>query len=398
MGALRASTRILAFVKIAILARLLSPAQFGVFGIASLALVFIEMLTETGVNVFLIQEDKKIKEYVSTTWIVSILRGVIISAVLLAGAQLISSFFGSPESKRLLILISFVPFLRGFINPAEVKFQKNLEFNKEFFFRLSIFSLDAAVTIILTLITRSAESLVWGLTAGVILEVFLSFAFIKPRPGLLFDIGKVKRVIGRGKWVTLAGIFNYLFHNTDSIVLGKLMNAYSLGLYQMAYKIALVPVTEIADIFGRVSFPVLVRIANDRVRLKRAFVKVILGVSALSISYGLILWLFAKEITIVLLGPGWLAIVPILKILAVFAVVRAISGSSSALFLAIKKQEYVSAITFVSILGLGITIIPLVSRFGLVGAGISALIGSVLAIPIIIYYLSKTLSKCHAGN
>lgn len=393
MGALKASTRILAFVKIAILARLLSPAQFGVFGIASLALVFMEMLTETGVNVFLIQEDKKIKEYVSTTWVVSILRGVIISAVLLAGAQLISSFFGSPESKRLLILISFVPLLRGFINPAEVVFQKNLEFNKEFFFRLSIFSIDAAVAIILTLITRSAESLVWGLAAGVILEVVLSFAFIKPRPSLLFDIGKVKRVIGRGKWVTMAGIFNYLFHNADSIVLGKLMNTYSLGLYQMAYKIALVPVTDIADIFGRVSFPVLVRIANDRARLKRAFVKVILGVSALSIPYGLILLLFAKEITIILLGSGWLAIVPILKILAVFAVVRAISGSSSALFLAIRKQEYVSAITFVSILGLGITIFPLVSRFGIIGAGLSALIGSIIALPVISYYVYGIFQK-----
>jgi len=78
MGALRVVTRGFTYARTIILARLLVPAQFGVFGVASLALGFLEVITETGVNVFLIQEKAELKEYVDTAWLVSILRGILI--------------------------------------------------------------------------------------------------------------------------------------------------------------------------------------------------------------------------------------------------------------------------------------------------------------------------------
>jgi lipopolysaccharide exporter len=74
MASLRGSTRAIAYVKIAILARLLGPEEFGIFGIASLVLALLEILTETGINAYLIQEEGKIKKYLNTAWVVSIIR------------------------------------------------------------------------------------------------------------------------------------------------------------------------------------------------------------------------------------------------------------------------------------------------------------------------------------
>ena len=79
MGGLRLSTRVIAFAKIAILARILTPAQFGLFGIALLVLALLENLTETGINIFLIQEKAKLEKYNDTVWLVSIIRGTLIS-------------------------------------------------------------------------------------------------------------------------------------------------------------------------------------------------------------------------------------------------------------------------------------------------------------------------------
>lgn len=389
MTALRASTRVIAFAKIAILARLLLPEQFGVYGIAMLALALLEISTETGINVFFIQEEGEIEEYIDTAWIVSIVRGALISFIIILTAPIIASFFDSPDSLQILLFVGVVPFLRGFINPAIVKFQKELQFNKEFILRFSVFAFDAVVAIILAYLTRSAASLVWGLAAGVLLEILVSFLFIKPRPRFAFELAKIKKVVGRGKWVTAAGIFNYLFHQGDDVVVGKLLNTASLGLYQMAYKISTLPITEVADVFGRVTFPVYVKISTNRQRLKKAFLKTTLGISALVIPFGVLLFLFSKEVVLIILGEKWLEAVPVLKVLSVFGVVRAISGSSSALFLAIKKQEYVTILTFVSILGLAASIIPLVQKYGIVGAGISAIIGSLLALPVIIYLLIR---------
>lgn len=398
VGALRLITRIVSFARIAILARLLSPVQFGVFGIAMLVTALLEVFTETGVNVILVQEKKDIKEYIDSAWIVSIIRGIIISIVIFFSAAFVSGFFRSPDSIFLIQLISIVPLIRGFINPSSVKFQKDLEFHKEFWYRFVIFSFDAIVAIVFAYITKSAISLVFGLLAGVVVEVILSFLVVKPIPHLHFNKEYVSRIFHRGKWITLSSIFNYLYHNADNIVVGRILGTSSLGLYEMAYKISILPITEIADVVQKVVFPVFTKISEDRERLKKAFTKTLFFVSALSVPLGMLIFLFAKEIVLLLLGDQWISIIPVLRILSIFGVIRAISGSSSALFLSVSKQEYVTIATFVSISGLLVTIIPLVLRFGMLGAGIAALIGTLISFPIFIFYSFKILYENEASK
>src|SRR3972149_7871504 len=92
MGALRGVTRGLALVKTAILARVLLPAQFGIYGIATLVLGLLEMMTETGINIFLIQEKKKVDDYVDSAWAVSIIRGILIGGAIFLSIPLVTKF------------------------------------------------------------------------------------------------------------------------------------------------------------------------------------------------------------------------------------------------------------------------------------------------------------------
>src|SRR3989337_1058222 len=93
MVALRLIIRLVALLKLAILARILVPAQFGIFGIASLAVALLETLTETGINVFLIQDEGDIEGYINTAWVASIIRGVLIALLIALSAPLIARFF-----------------------------------------------------------------------------------------------------------------------------------------------------------------------------------------------------------------------------------------------------------------------------------------------------------------
>src|SRR3989338_2000642 len=194
VGTLRLITRAVSLARIAILARILSPVQFGVFGIAMLVTALLEVFTETGVNVILVQEKKDIKEHIDSAWIVSIIRGIIISIVIFFSANFVSGFFRSPDSIFLIQLISIVPLIRGFINPS------SLEFHKEFWYRFVIFSFDAVVAIVFAYITKSAISLVFGLLAGVIVEVILSFLVVKPVPHLYFNKEYISRIFHIVKW------------------------------------------------------------------------------------------------------------------------------------------------------------------------------------------------------
>ncbi|MEK7571938.1 MAG: oligosaccharide flippase family protein [Patescibacteria group bacterium] len=392
IAVLRFTTRALSFLKTIVLARILLPAQFGTYGVALLVLGFLEVMTETGVNILLIQE-KETDRYISSAWMVSIIRGIIISVVIILLTPFIVAFFRSPDAAPLLYTISVVPFLRGFINPSVVKFQKELRFHVEFWYRGSIFLVDSLVAVIATLILHDPIGIIWGFIAGVIVEIILSYIMVRPWPTLTFHKEYLLKIFHRGKWVTASGVFNYLFHNADNIVVGRMLGTGSLGIYQMGYSFSMLPITEIADVFARVTFPVYTKIAGDLARLRRAFIKTTVLIAGLAISFGLVLWFFPQEIVLLILGEKWLAVVPILPVLAAFGVIRAISGSSSALFLAVGKQEYLTVVTFVSITGLLLVIFPLVHLYGLLGAAFSALTGSLIAAPLYVYYSLKIFRK-----
>lgn len=393
MSGFRAVTRMIAFAKTAVLARVLTPSQFGVFGIASLLLVFLEVITETGINVFLIQSQKNIDRYIDSAWVVSILRGFVISFLLVIASPLIVTFFNTPEANNILLFISIVPFIRGFINPACVKFQKELRFDSEFWFRTTIFFFDATVSILFAYLTYSVYSLVWGLLAGALLEVVLSFILFKPTPRFIIEKSYFAEIFHKGKWVTMYGMLGYFTDNGDNIVVGRVLGSSNLGLYQMAYKISILPISEVSDVVSKVIFPVYTKIANDKERLLRAFLKTNIFAFSASFLLGLLIFLFPQQIILILLGKNWLSAAPVLQILAVYGVLRTIAGPATALFLSVGKQKYITAMLSIRLLGLALTIYPLVKLYGLMGAGYSALLSVVVETPLVVYLVYLVFRK-----
>jgi O-antigen/teichoic acid export membrane protein len=393
MGAFRVVTRVLSLGRTAILARLLLPAQFGVFGIASLVLSFLEIITETGINLFLIQENEGVKKYINTAWIISIIRGVIIAIAILLLASPISVFFKSATSYNLLLLISAVPLIRGFINPAVVKYQIDLEFNKEFLYRSFLFGVDAAVAIVIAFKTHSAVSLIWGFIVSALVEAVTSFIFFKIKPKMKFNVAQARKIIKRGKWITLGGIFKYLVSQGDDAVVARLLNTTQLGYYQNAYKISTLPVTEVSGVAAKVVMPVYVKIRGDRKRLKRAFLKAFATVFAIAVPFGFIIFAFSQQIISVVLGKNWLAAEPVLRVLAIFGIISAIGNIPNPLFISIKRQDIFAKVRTLQFLGLAFSIIPLTLRYGIVGAAYSTLVASIISSPYIFYNLKKVLSE-----
>lgn len=387
----RIFSRIVSVLKIAIVARILSPSQFGIFGIATLVLAFLEIITETGINVLLIQKKESTQSYFNSAWVASIFRGFLLFVLISFFSPLVASFFNSPNSLLVIVSIAFVPLVRGFINPSVITLQKNLKFKYDFLFRSSVFLLDSLASLIFLVITHSVYSLVLGLLAGAFFEVFISFLYIKPIPKFRINRKYFKDIFQKGKWVTAYGIFNYLGENGDNIMVGRIMNTAALGIYQMAYKISILPISEISDVVNRVTFPVYVKIENDRLRLKKAFFKTTLVMFLTSLPLGVFIFLFSKEIILLILGDKWVSAESVLKVLSFYGVFRAVTGSVTSLFLSVSKQNYVAIMTFVRFSILFLTIYPLVVKFGLVGAAYSALFSVIVEIPVVIYCSYKIL-------
>ena len=389
MTALQTAIRALTFLKIAVLARVLSPAQFGVFGIAALLLALLEILTETGINVVLIQSKGSIDKYLDSAWVASILRGIIICLGIVISAPFVASFFNAPQALGILLLISIAPLIKGFINPAEVNFQKELKFKTEFMFRTSLFFVDALVAVIFALITHSIYSLALGLIASALLEVILSFVLIKLRPKLAFNRNYLREIFHKGKWITGASIFNYFGENGDNIVVGKLLGATPLGIYQMAYRVSITPITEVSDVVNKVIFPIYSKIGDDKKRLLSAFKKTISVNSLGTLLLGLIIFVFPKEVISIVLGSQWVMAVDALRVLAIFGIVKAFMSPISVILLATGNQKYLTLVTLVRFITLMIFIVPLVSTLGIIGAGYAQIISAIAEMFAFLFFLYR---------
>lgn len=393
MTALEGVTKAVAVLKIAILARILSPSQFGSYGIALLVLGFLEVITETGINIFLVQQKDDIRKYLSSAWVVSIIRGILMSLLIIVSVPIITTFFKTPEVTNLLYLVAVVAFIRGFINPMEVTFQKNLDFMKQFMFQGLLYLVDAGVAVSLGLLTHSESAMIISMIVAAILEVILSFVIFKDRPTLKLDKEKFLEVIHSGKWVTGAGIFAYIFQNIDNVVIGRVLGTTSLGFYQQSYSVSTLPVSGVSDIFNAVMFPVFVKISDDIKILKKTFYRAFTAILSMAIIFGIVMFFFAHPIILIFLGSKWLVIEPVLKILAIFGVLKSALNSTYSLFLSLKMQKIVMFSEMFGIAGMGIVIYPMVMKFGIVGAGYSTIIAVICSLPVVIVNIQKIFNS-----
>jgi len=230
-----------------------------------------------------------------------------------------------------------------------------------------------------------------GLIISAVFELLFSWVFISPKPKIELNIGKLRMIIKEGKWITLNGILNYLYHNIDDIFVSKFLGLNDLGIYQTSYKISTIVIYETGEIFGRVSLPIYSKVSSDYTKLKNVFIKILLYITIISLLLGGTLFLFASSIVIIFLGQEWLIIVPLIKILIFFGMIKSITGSVTPFFYSIKKQKEIMKVMLIGLVLLVILIYPLIRIFGLYGAAFSTLFSVIFTIPFIYVYLKKYL-------
>jgi len=386
MTFLRIAGRGVTIIKTAILARILSPVDFGQFGAAALSLSLFEVLTETGVNQALIYSDKKVEELVNPAWTVAIVRGAIISILIALSAWPVSIFFSDSNLIKLILVLSLVPLIKGFINPMTVEFVKELRFEKEAMFRLTLLIIDGLTAVISAVFLKSAMAFAVAMIVAGAAEVVLSFIYFKIKPRLSFSRQYLSEIMNYGKWVTLSGIGYWFSSELDDFVAGKAFGIKTLGIYQAAYKISTLPVTEIAGSVNQVSFPVMSKLKDDRTRFWKTFMGSIGVIGGIGIIGGLILWIWPREVVLILLGNKWLEAVPLIRILAIFGVVRSVESGIQPVFLARGRPKVATIGNFIKVITLILGLFFL-SPFGIEGVAWAALLSGVVVIPFYVWQL-----------
>lgn len=326
--------------KIYFLARLLQPNDFGLFSLTAIALGVTESMTETGINLTILQAKKSVAHFVDTAWIIAICRGFLIAVVMLAMGWGMQEFFATPALWPLVSVTALIPIIKGFLNPAIVSWHKDMEFAKESFYKFSLVFIEAIASVALAFWLHSVWALILGMLVSAVFEVGLSFVVIQLRPKLKYSPAAAGVIFHNAKWLSVATAFHYLNENVDNLLLGKLVGTYNLGLYQNAYALGHKVNYEVTKSIHHGTIPVYTRIVDTLTRLQSAVLRSV-GVTGVIVLLGSLPLLIAPELVVqYLLGSAWVEAVPLVRILTVAGLIQSFSSVGYTLFLA-KKSYFV---------------------------------------------------------
>ena len=280
---LRIADRLFGLARTVILARLLSPEDFGLFGIAMLMLSILETFSQTGFQAALVQKKDNIKPYLDTAWTIQVLRGFALTAILAATPTIAVEFFNEPRVAMLLQILALSELFRGFTNISVIFFQKEFEFHKWFFYMFSSTIADLGVAIPAAFILRNAWALILGVLSGSLVQLLVSYIICPYRPRLRLEMTKVKELSTFGWWVFGQTIVAFLATQGPGFFLAKMSNATALGLFQMASRFCNVIIPEITNASSKVLFPTYSKLQNDVVKLKQVFLDTLEILIALSL-------------------------------------------------------------------------------------------------------------------
>lgn len=384
-------TILVTIFKISLLARLLVPSDFGLFSLVAISLGIIEATTETGINTIILQSKKSVSYFLDTAWVIAILRGLIISILMIFLGFLMQMFYHEQKLFFLVSIASLVPLIKGFINPSIIILRKEFRFFKDSLYQFSLVVVDAIAAVLAAVFFHSVFAFLGGMLTAAIFEVTVSFLFFTQRPTFLFIPRRAKEIFHSARGLNISAALTYAMQNVDNLIIGKVVGVTPLGIYANAYSLSHRLSLEFAKSVQYGVFPIYVKILDERARLQRAFWKSTVTTLGVVTLISLPFFLFPTQIISVFLGAKWLDAVQILRPLIIAGIVQSFIALTFNVLIAKKEYFWMN----VSLLMNVTLLIPLLIYFGSTGGLHSAVVGvllsRILILPVVGYGLWQTL-------
>jgi PST family polysaccharide transporter/lipopolysaccharide exporter len=376
-------------VKFIVLARLLGPEDFGLFGLVQIAISIFEEFSKTGIERALIHRPDLEKGFLDVGWTIEAIRGALMGAALFLISPFLTHFFHEPRILPLLQIICLNFFINGLVNTGVIFFQKELLFRKQFFFEVLASLSSLIVGVALAYRLRSVWALILSDMAWSLTRFLASYAMHSYRPKWNLDVSKVLVLLHYGKWVFATSIVILISGQFDNFMVGKMLDAEALGLYAMAYSLSVLPLQEITYTISRVAFPSFAKLQNDPEKIKKSFDRFFQMSTYITIPACVGMAVCAPLIISVVLGAKWNGVILPLQILMAGQVLKSIASTGSPLFYGIGKPRYEFSIQLARAVGIFILIFPLIKMLQINGAAIAVIISATFMLITFLFFIFK---------
>jgi len=380
----------ISFLANIVLARLLSPEDFGCIGMLYIFIVVSQTFIDGGFGAALVQKKNPSEEDYSTIFYWNIIAAVLIYGVLYLSAPAIAGFYRIP----LLCDVLRVQGLSLIISSTYIvqanRLIKHLKFK--------LYSQITIVAVLVgTVVGIGLAYYGWGVWSLVVKEMvtvlitgILLWILCHWKPLLKFSFTSFKSLFNYGFMILLASFVNRLYENVQGLIIGRAFSAKDLGYYTQAKKLEEIPVSAFSDMITQVTFPVYASIADQKEYLKTIVQKNVKVVNYISFGIMSLLIVIAKPVFVILFTEKWIDSVPLFQILCIAGMAIPLNNVSTQLFKGIGRSDIFFILQFVKrLIGLGIILFSI--QWGLIAMMWAIVINGYLFYVLNCYYTSKVL-------
>lgn len=383
------STMIIQFISGIILARLLTPYDYGCIGMLLIFMVLAESFIDGGFGSALIQKKNPTQTDYSTIFFWNLGMSVVLYAVLYLSAPLIARFYGIPLLCDVLRVQGLVLFIYAFNIVQNNQLRKKMNFKV-----LSIVTIATSLTALSVTIIMAYKGFgVWALVAQNMLTAAIPaivfWFYVRWRPRLVFSWQSFRELFSFGFYMFLTQLLNQFGHQIQGLLIGRFYNASTMGYYSKANSTERLASTSISKVMTQVTYPLYAEMQDDKAALGDMIKKITMTLSYVTFPLMFILLLCAKPLFILLYSDRWAASVPYFQVLCIAGLAYSLQSVNYQSVAAIGKSKTMFIWTFVKrAVGIGLVVAGLL-LYGMKGLLVGMVLNTWFSYFINIWLVSK---------
>jgi len=288
-----------------ILARLLSPSEFGLVGMITIFIAVSQSFIDSGFSNALIRKKECSQTDYSTVFFFNLLAGIILYVLLFIISRPISNFYDQPELQPLIKVLGLSLIFRSFSIIQGVILVKKIDFKTQA--KISIFStvISGTTGIMMAYSGFGVWSLIGRTVSAALFYSLFLWIWNRWRPVLVFSKKSFKELYGFGSKLLISGLIDTVYQNIYYLIIGKYFSAKELGYYTRADLLKDIPSKNINGIVSTVTYPVLATLQDDREKLKAGYKRIITSIMLISFVLMIGMSAVAEPMIITLIGEKW---------------------------------------------------------------------------------------------
>lgn len=366
----RWSSRVLTLVVIAVLTRLLSPADFGLVSMATVVIAILQVFVESGFVTVLVQKKELGEKDTSTAFWTSVTLSIILYAALFFSAPLLAGLFGEPELVDVLRVLGLSLPVSSLAQVPAALLERSFGFKSLAIRQVGGALCGAAVAVVIAF----SGGGVWALVAQTLVtsaaSVIILWTATTWRPSLEFSFASLRSMWSMGLRIIGIGLLDAVQQNIDKLIVGAFFSTEVLGYYYLAQRIGTILIELVTTVMSRVTLTTFSKVQDDLPRLNRIFLQMTFASAAIGVPIFGLVAVFAVQIVPFAFGPGWEQTAPLMWILACGWAFGAVMYFDRSAFLSIGRADVALWVAVLQNI-VGVALVFALLPLGIVGVALS---------------------------